>query len=235
MHRVDPRAKLIAAFAAIVVVVTEKTSGEPGHFFWYIAVFALVVWASRVPVGFLIRRIVVVLPFIAMAAIFYPISTAFEGSTVAWNIDDPAVKAASIIFLKGFTSVAILVLLTSTERFHRLLMGLRKMHMPKIICGISAILYRYVFLLTEEAMRTNMARESRTPGKLTVNKINVYGNQAAMIFLRSWERSQTIYSSMLSRGFDGEFPDMQTLKLRAKDVLFPTMFIFAFLLIRILL
>jgi hypothetical protein len=84
-----------------------------------------------------------------------------------------------------------------------------------------------------EAQRTTLARESRTPGKLKVNKINVYGNQAAVIFLRSWERSQTIYSSMLSRGFKGEFPDMHQLNLRVSDVLFATMFIFIFLLIRI--
>jgi len=234
VHRLDPRAKLGAAFAAIVVVVSERIVGEPMHFVWYIAVLLVVAWVSRVPIGFIIRRVIVVLPFIAMASIFYPISAALEGRSVSWNLGDPAVKAASMIFLKGFTSVVILVLLTSTERFHQLLMGLRKMGMPKLICGISAILYRYIFLLTEEALRTTMARESRTPGKLTVNKINVYGNQSAMIFLRSWERSQTIYSSMMSRGFVGEFPDMHTLKLRGADVLSVTMFIFAFLMIRIL-
>jgi len=235
VHRIDPRAKLTAAFAAIVVIVSESALGKPMHFVWYIMVLASIAGISRVPVGFLIRRVIIVMPFIAMASIFYPISAALEGRSVSWTLDDPTVKAALIIFLKGFTSVTILVLLTSTERFHQLLMGLRKMGMPKLICGISAILYRYIFLLTEEALRTTMARESRTPGKLAVNKIKVYGNQAAMIFLRSWERSQTIYSSMMSRGFVGEFPDMHTLKLRKIDVLSATIFIFAFLTIRVVL
>lgn len=235
VHRVDPRAKLLAAFAAIIVVVSEQTDGETGHFLWYLSILIFTTWLSGVPFVFLFRRIAVVIPFIIMASVFYPISAMMEGKSVSWNLHDPVVKAASMIFLKGFTSIMILVILTSTERFHRLLMALRKLKMPKLICGISAILYRYVFLLTEEAQRTTMARESRTPGKLMVNKISVYGNQAAMIFLRSWERSQILYSSMLSRGFMGEFPDMHVLNLRFVDVLSAVLFIFAFLLVRILL
>jgi cobalt/nickel transport system permease protein len=233
IHGVDPRAKVISAFAAIVIVVSENYDGEIIHFLWYFILLTGIAILSGVPVIFLMKRVLVVVPFIAMASIFYPVSAILEGKTVVFNLQDSTVKAALIIFSKSFTSVTILVLLTSTERFHRLLMALRKLRMPKLICGISAMLYRYIFLLTEEAQRTTLARESRTPGKLKVNKINVYGNQAAVIFLRSWERSQTIYSSMLSRGFKGEFPDMHQLNLRLSDVLFATMFIFIFLLIRI--
>jgi len=82
--------------------------------------------------------------------------------------------------------------------------------------------------------RYGQARESRTPGRLKMNRIKVFGNQAAMIFLRSWERSQTIYKSMLSRGFAGEYPDMQKLSLKTEDVIFASSFVILMLSIRIL-
>ena len=61
----------------------------------------------------------------------------------------------------------------------------------------------------------------------------VYGNQAAVIFYRSWERSQLIYKSMLSRGFAGEFPESEEMKLRVSDIIFSFLFIGLLLLTRL--
>ena len=84
-------------------------------------------------------------------------------------------------------------------------------------------------ILSDEVMRTSRARLSRTPGSLRVGRFRTYGNQAATIFLRSWERSQTVYSAMCSRGFTGEFPLTSDLRLGAGDLLFvvlvPAMFV----------
>ncbi|MBS0010449.1 MAG: hypothetical protein KFF49_03515, partial [Bacteroidales bacterium] len=91
----------------------------------------------------------------------------------------------------------------------------------------------YIFLLTDEMLRTGRARESRTPGVLRTGRLATYGNQVAVIFLRSWERSQLIYKSMLSRGFSGEFPDMQVMKLRGSDIVISFLFIALFVLIKI--
>jgi len=232
VHRIDPRAKVLSAFTAIVIVVSENLDGGTGHFLWYLAVFFCVAFLSGLPIRFLLKRTMMVIPFIVMAAFFYPVAALLDGQTVALSLNDPEINTAMIIFSKSLIAVIILVLLTSTERFHRLLLALRKLKMPKLICSISALLYRYIFLLADEARRTTLARESRTPGKLAVSRITVYGNQAGVIFLRSWERSQTLYSSMLSRGFTGEFPDMHQLNLGKVDVISCSVFIFVLLIIR---
>jgi cobalt/nickel transport system permease protein len=122
--------------------------------------------------------------------------------------------------LKATLSVTILILLASTEKFHNLLGGLRKIKFPVIVGILSALMYRYIFILSDEVMRTNRARNSRTPGNLRSGKLKVLGNQLATVFIRSTERSRIVYAGMVSRGFAGEFPSMSEKAIRARDIVF---------------
>ena len=232
VHRLDPRMKILAALAGIVVIVTEPLTADPLHFLLYTALIAAVVALSRLPVRYLARRMLVVMPFILMAALFYPLSLLIGSETVAGERKE-ILTAGAIIFLKASLAVVLLIMLSSTERFHRLLMALRRLRVPVIITTVSALLYRYVFLISDEALKTNRARQSRTPGKLKTGRIKTYGNQVAVIFLRSWERSQTIYKSMLSRGFNGEFPDMQRMETGMADIVLPLLFVALLLTVRL--
>ena len=54
-----------------------------------------------------------------------------------------------------------------------------------------------------------------------------------MIFIRSVDRSQTVYYSMVARGFQGEFPDFQKLSLRIRDVITASSFVLFMLIIRL--
>lgn len=86
-------------------------------------------------------------------------------------------------------------------------------------------MYRYIFILNDEMMRTTRARRSRTPGKSRENRFRIYGNQAALIFLRARKRAQDVYNAMLSRGFKGKFPEYNGFKLGFRDALFSAAFL----------
>jgi cobalt/nickel transport system permease protein len=188
---------------------------------------------SRVPMRFIFSRCLVVSPFILIAALSYPVSSMLMVQNQPdYSLRPEFMIALSIIF-KAFLSVILLTMLISTDKFQNLLLGMRNLRMPKILGIISALMYRYIFILYDEALRTSRARDSRTPGKIKMSRLKVYGNQSAMIFLRSWERSQTIYNSMLSRGFNGEFPAMHNLSFKRNDLLFSAIFIILLLSVRL--
>jgi cobalt/nickel transport system permease protein len=234
VHRLDPRIKIISIFAAIVIIVTEPLNGTLIHFALYFGIIAIVVVLSRVPVTYILKRCLIVLPFILMASAFYPLSVVIEGEVQPSAKIDLYILPAIIIFSKALLAVLLLIILTSAERFHRLLLALRKLKMPRIIGTISALLYRYIFLLIDEALKTSRARESRTPGKLRMSRMKVYGNQIATIFIRSWDRSEIIYKSMLSRGFQGEYPGMEKLDLSALDLIISLLFMSGLLAVRLM-
>ena len=233
MHRIDPRAKFLAVFAAIVIITSEPHARLLPFVFYGL----IILWAaamSKIPVAYILKRCLIVSPFIIMAAVLYPLSSPGIGSHETGQILTAGVMSGLGIFLKAFYALVLLILLTSSGRFHSLLAGLRKLGMPRLPGIISALMYRYVFILHDELLRTTRARDSRTPGKIRISRVKVYGNQAAMIFIRSMERSQIIYNSMLSRGFTGEFPDMNTMKLRSRDVLMAASFVLLLLVFRIM-
>jgi cobalt/nickel transport system permease protein len=124
------------------------------------------------------------------------------------------------ILLKAYAAIILLTLLTSTEKFHRLLKGLRTLKFPPVLGIMSALMYRYIFILNDERLRTNRARVCRLAGKPRTSSFRIYGNQAALIFLRGKKRAQDIYNAMLARGFTGEFPEYDAFRLHTADWIF---------------
>lgn len=232
LHRIDPRIKLVSVFSALVIIVSEPR-GEIFPFIFYGLITGVLILMSRIPPAYIFKRCLVVLPFIFLASLFYPLSAYIvEGNKTA-GIDPFLLRGGISVFLKAYTALILLILLTSAEKFHNLLQGLRRLKMPRILGIMSALMYRYVFIIHDEVLRTSRARESRTPGKLLMNRFRVYGNFIAMVFIRSLERSEIIYNSMLSRGFKGEFPGMEDLSLTGKDLLASSLFIIILITIRL--
>ena len=233
VHRLDPRVKILVAFLGILILVSEPPA-KLLPFGFYGGLLLLLLLVSRLPLGFILKRFLILSPFIFLASFFYPVSLYLSKETQAISFQDESARVALSIFLKAGLSIILLIWLISSERFHVLLLGLRKLKMPKLVGMLSILMYSYIFVFWDETLKTTRARESRTPGKLRQNKLKIYANQLALILLRSWERSKTLHYAMLSRGGHGEFYQMQDLKLSSRDIWFMMLFLLLFLPIRFL-
>ena len=205
VQRIDPLIKLLSALIIILAMVSQP----PEHllpFALYGLLVLMLLILSRIPPVYVMKRLLIVLPFILFAAVFFPLSVKLSDSSIRLSLYDPAVLKGISIFIKAALSVVVIIVLVSAEKFHHLLSAMRRLKMPAAVCITSALMYRYIFILADESMRTSLARQSRTPGKLRQNRLKVYGNQMAVVFLRSWDRSKIIYNAMLSKGFSCEFP-----------------------------
>jgi len=232
LHRRDPRAKVVALVFACVCMVSEPR-GDLVPFWFYIPLVLLLIALSSIPIRFYLKRCLIAAPFILMAAFLLPLShspalAASDSVTVLPYVDD----MLSILF-RALGAVLAITILTSTEKFHRLLRGLHELRMPRILGLLSALMYRYIYIIHDEWLRTNIARKSRTPGKLELSRFTVYGRQIGMIFIRSWERAENVYKAMISRGFTGEFPLSGPLVFRSSDWAFLCIVSLAFISVRI--
>jgi cobalt/nickel transport system permease protein len=236
LHRLDPRGKIIASVAAILAVVSEPAGELLPFAFYYLFILGLVVM-SNLPIRFILSRCFQASPFIIAAAVFYPVSFMVEGvnpfgSDALGKLPyDVTMFTLSILF-KAFAAVIILTVLISTTGFHRMLWAFRRLRIPKSVCVVSGLMYRYIFLLLDELHKTTRARESRTPGWLRTNRFRVYGNQAAVIFLRGWERAERVYAAMTSRGFTGDFPEGRIGELKAIHIVYSVVLAIPFIIIR---
>jgi len=225
IHRLDPRTKLIASLGLVTAVVLTP----PDRWFAYAVYFfvlAVLVIISKVPVSYAIKRSLLIMPFVLMIAIFIPFFKEGEvaGSYNIWmwqvSVTHSGLEVLRNIIVKAWLSIVSLTILSATTRMPDLLKGLERLKMPKIIVMILSFMYRYIFLVVDEAMRMKQARDSRNFGGKRLWQIKTIGRMIASLFIRSYERGERVYAAMTARGFDGHGRSLTALSFKQADAYF---------------
>jgi cobalt/nickel transport system permease protein len=135
------------------------------------------------------------------------------------SVSDRGLALFVAVLVKSWLSVLASGLLVMTTPFPTLLSALRALGVPHILTAILSFMYRYLFVLVDEAMRLQTAREARSAGSggTLLWRVRVLGGMVGSLFIRSYERSERIYAAMLSRGYDGQVHGLSTLQWRCRD------------------
>ena len=229
IHRLDPRTKLIASLAFIVAVVLTPANNWR-VFAFYFCIVAVLLILSKLPPLYVLRRSLVIFPFVFLIAVFIPFFKEGEiaGSYNIWlwqiSVTYSGLFILANVMVKSWLCILGLILLSSTTRLADLLKGLRQLGVPKVMILILSFMYRYIFVLADEVMRMQRARDSRNFGGSRLHQIRTVGNMAGTLFIRSYERGERIYAAMLARGFDGQVRTLHKLSFRQADAYFSAAF-----------
>ncbi|MBW6485844.1 MAG: cobalt ECF transporter T component CbiQ [Syntrophobacterales bacterium] len=218
VHRLDPRAKVIATILFLFTVVSfpkyEVAALAPFFLFP-----ALLLTVGAIPVRFLLRKILIVSPFAFFIGIFNPLLDT-QTAVVLFGF---AVSAGWLSFLaillKFALTVSAALLLIATTSFPGICHALRRLGVPALFVSQLLFLYRYLFVLMEEAMRIIRAREMRSFGSHGAG-MKMFVRLIGILFLRTVDRAERIYYAMLSRGFQGDIPTLKQSHIALSDLLF---------------
>ncbi|HEX7319242.1 MAG TPA: cobalt ECF transporter T component CbiQ [bacterium] len=225
LHRRDPRVKTII-FMAFIISIIFTDSGSYSLFAAYGGMILLLIILSRIPLLFLFKRSLVVIPFVLVIAAFIPffkkghviggfslgvlkLTVTYDGLMVLWNV-----------FIKSYLCAFCMILLTSSTRFTDLLKGIERLHCHKLIVMVLSFMYRYAFVFEDEMEMMQQAKLSRTVGGSRWFHFKILANMLGSLFVRSYERGEAVYLAMCSRGFNGEIKTMDRLKLSGIDLVF---------------
>lgn len=232
VHRLDPRAKLLTVTVFIAVVVSfdrYEVSALLPYFFFP----AVLIPLAGIPARYLTRKYLFLLPFAVLIAIFNPV---FDREPImllgTYAVSGGLVSFASIIVRFTLTVLAAFILIAVTG-FGGVCLALERFKVPKVFCVQLMMLYRYIFVLADEAVRMARAREMRSAGTKG-NGVTVFGSLIGHLLLRTWGRAQRVHMAMLSRGFNGEFHTRRPLALKAPDIAFVLFWCPLFVLFRFL-
>jgi cobalt/nickel transport system permease protein len=187
VHRLPAGVKLLGAVGVLLFCVLWPALRWGG---WLgVTLFLLgVAGASRVPAGFLLRRVALLEPFalgVALLALFQP------GG--GWLFLALMVRATLCLLT--------ITLLTSTTPFAAILEVLRRIRVPALLVTTLALLYRYLFVLVDEAERMQRAAAGRTFRLRRGQRWRLLAGMAGQLFVRSTERAERIYAAMCARGW----------------------------------
>jgi len=216
VHRLDPRVKVLLTLLFILSTALLPDGAWGTYLFSWLLVISLSAVAGIHP-WFLVKRAFLILPFLlaAVTVIFtLPGQTLWTGPLGLVVSDAGLVRFLSIV-MRSWISLQMAILLTATTRFPDILHALRHLKVPAVLVSILAFMYRYLFVMADEATRLLRARASRSaqlPGQRSGRTLwwraKVAGNLVGQLFIRSIERSDRVYLAMLARGYQGELLTM---------------------------
>jgi len=223
VHGLDPRVKLIAAVAFSVYVLSIQ--GAMVSFLPCCAIgpFAVLV-IGKVPLKFVFKQILIVSPFIvvlAMTSLFYDksiITVSF--GPAQWQTTAGMLRCISIV-LKFIITMMVLIGLTGTTRFGKLLSGLGRLGVPRMLVMQIGFVYRFIFLLIDRAHHILMARTARKTAYMGFKaETKTAAAMVGSLFLGSIDTAEKVNTAMQARGFDGRFRNIKQTKFGVSEAVF---------------
>lgn len=204
VHRLDARAKVLATLLFIIAVMSYSRYELSALLPLSLFPVSLAI-RGNLPAAYLLKRIAPVLPFAVLVGLFNPLLDRQVMLRLGtFPVSGGWLSCSSIVVRALLTATAALVLVSCTG-FNAICHALNQLGFPRAFTTQLLFLYRYLFVLIEEARQVSRARELRScdgKGLGIRNSGSLLGN----LLLRTWERAERIHLAMLSRGFAGDFP-----------------------------
>ena len=216
-HHLDARAKIIAATGfAIIVASFPKYAVVP--LLPLAVVPFLIAWFGDVPFCVLGRMLLIACPFALMVGLFNPL---LDRATVAigGHVFAAGWLSYASILVRFALSMTMLAVIVATTALPDLLRGLRLLRIPSALVTQLQFLYRYLFLLADEASRISRARHLREPSRKRADWRTARAILGSLLW-RATDRAERIYLAMQARGFSGEMPSRENARFSAGDFLF---------------
>ena len=222
LHQRDPRAKLAALLVFLVVLSTTPPAAQVA-FAAYAVLLIFAASRARLPIVGLAGRAALILPFSATFALL----TWWSGDALR------ALALAEKSFLSGMAAL----LLVGTTPLTGWTAALESWRAPRMLILVIQFVYRYLFVIAEQAQRMRWAALCRGShsGSKNGSSFRSAASLLGVLFARSWQRADGIYHAMLARGFRGRFVPAAPAPFRTSDAIFFSTCLAGCLAIRILL
>jgi cobalt/nickel transport system permease protein len=220
VHRLDARGKLLATVAYMAVLLSY-----PRYSLAMMAPMAVgplaLLWAAGVPTRLWLRRVLLLSPLILMTC---AMAAVYDRRPVAWSLGPWSGTTpggwltAGSIALKFVLGLAALTALVCSTPFATLLEAMHRLGTPRGFTTVLGFVYRYLFVLEDEALRLKRSRDFRggAAGPF-LQRLATAGGLIGTLFRRTLERSDRIELAMRARGFTGTVHGLQRLRCRTVD------------------
>lgn len=205
LHRVAPQVKIVTAFGLVcAIALTPRTA------IWAFAVYGAIVAGliviARLPIAFVARRAIVLIPFLLVALLLPIVGSGERVDVLGLSLSEQGIWDMWNVFVKAGLGFLVAVVLAATTEVADLLSGLDALHMPRIVTSIIGFAVRYIDIVGADFGRMRIALASRGYSGRSLATWGVYAKTIGSVFVRTYERGERVYLAMLSRVYTGSMP-----------------------------
>ena len=209
VHRLPAETKIVASVLFTLVVVATPSTQR-----WAFGVYAVMIIAvagiARLSPRFILPRMLVELPFVLFALLLPFLARGPQVEVFGVLVSASGLESAFGILAKGTLGVLASIVLAATTELRALVAGLHRLHVPSLLVQIMSFMLRYLEVVSAESDRMRIARTSRCFEARSVGRLRVVAAAAGSLFVRAYERGERVHLAMLSRGYAGAMPVLDT-------------------------
>ena len=225
LQRLDPRIKVVSLVALLVTASLTHHILVLGALYLLTLVLA---GLSRVPLGFFVKRVWLFIPvFTGLVVLPATLNLITPGDIVVslgtWfghpvGLTAQGLHGALLITARVAVSISLVVLVTLTTTWTRLLAGLRSLLVPRLFVAVLAMAYRYLFHLLDSVTDMYTARRARTvrPDTTASGRAFVTASAGAL-FGKSHQLADEVHQAMIARGYTGDVRTLDPPQLHRVD------------------
>ncbi len=226
IHRLDPRPRILvtAAFSVLIAV-----TGHPGVLAFGIAAGVFLSAVSRLPFLPMLKRIVRLNLFFLILFLFIPVTFGGEPAFTVFSIpfSREGVIWSAGVAMKANAIVLVFAALLGTVELFSLGHAFHHLRVPGKLIHLFLFTLRYLDLLHHEYLTLLRAMKARGfRPKMRLHTYRALGYLAAMLLVRSLERSERVMAAMKCRGFRGRFYPIRHFHYHRRDAVFSMVSIF---------
>ncbi len=232
LNKINPLAKLIVTIGYILTVVSFDKYDISGLFamITYLLILSIIGDISIIRGIKQLKSVVIIVCLVGIANPFFDRTEIIKIGNIV--ITGGMISMATLMLKGVFTVMASYILITTTS-IEGICYALRKVHIPKGIVIVILLTYRYIILLLKEVEKMTQSYKLRAPGQKGIN-IKAWGPFVGQLLLRSMDRAQIVYESMVLRGFNGEFVYSRPEVKKSVSTIYAIMWLVVFLCFRYL-
>ena len=230
VNQIHPLVKFVLTVTYIAMVVSFSKYdliGLVGMMVYPIAGFILAELSFKDS----LKRLRIVIPLVCLIGIVNPFFDRVPIQIGDITVNGGVISMFTLIF-KGIFTVLAAYLLIATTAIEKICYALRLLHLPEIMITQYLLTCRYVTVLLEEVNRITQAYSLRAPNQKGIH-YKVWGTLTGQVLLRSMDRANAVYESMLLRGYDGSFSYMgKDIGITVPDVIYMIFWLAVFIIFR---
>lgn len=226
---IDPRALIGVTFLYLFFLLSLPLE-KPASLIWF-AIYPIILSPlSDLSYSKVFLKSFYILPFILLIGVFNPFLDYRPAMEFGGRIVSMGWITFFSIILRGLLTFQALYLLINNCGFLDICNSMQRLGLPKVLTVQLQLLYRYINVFIEEALKLHYSVVSRGYGKKNYS-ISLWTRITGNLFLRTLERSKRIHNSMISRGFTDYFPSEINYNWNFRDTIYTLSWLSLFLIL----
>lgn len=209
--KVDPKGKLIFSIATLSICLLMN-SPSVGILTMITMGFVSIIY-SGISVSKYLKLLSIPLLFLVIGTITVMINRFNIGHTIMigitlggyqYGVDKTSLFNGITLITKALGAVSAMYFLSLNTPMIELFEFLRGTKIPNLLVTLMELIYRFIFIIWEEAANMRIAQASRLGNANFKTAVRSTGELISMLFIRAYNRADRVYMSLESRGYSGE-------------------------------